>query len=127
MLPHNRSENDPMLDFVAPLQPQTDDIIIEKTSSSVFFNTNLADKLHEKDIDSVILVGNSTSGCIRAAAVDAVQYGFSPIVPHDCVFDRIEASHKIGLLDMWMKYATVTSSQALISDLQTLSMNEIAS
>lgn len=125
MLPHNRPINDPTLNFVAPLQPQTEDTIIEKRTSSVFFNTDLASRLHNQNIDSVILVGNSTSGCIRAAAVDAVQYGFHAIVPHDCVFDRIEASHKIGLLDMWMKYATVTSSQDLVYQLQTL--NEMAS
>ena len=125
MLPHNRPTNDPTLNFVAPLQPQAKDTIIEKRTSSVFFNTDLASRLQNLNIDSVILVGNSTSGCIRAAAVDAVQYGFHAIVPHDCVFDRIEASHKIGLLDMWMKYATVTSSQDLIYQLQTL--NEMAS
>ncbi len=125
MLPHNRPTSDPTLNFVAPLQPQSKDMIIEKRTGSVFFGTDLASRLQHQNIDSVILVGNSTSGCIRAAAVDAVQYGFHAIVPHDCVFDRIEASHKIGLLDMWMKYATVTSSQDLIYQLQTL--NEMAS
>lgn len=123
MLPHNRPKNDPMLNFVDPLLPQADDTIIEKSSSSAFFETNLADLLRQKNIDSVILVGNSTSGCIRAAAVDAVQHGFSPIVPHDCVFDRIEASHKISLLDIWMKYATVTSSTDLMSQLKAVSMS----
>jgi nicotinamidase-related amidase len=55
----------------------------------------------------VIVVGNSTSGCVRATTVDAQQHGFDVIVPQECIFDRIEASHKIGLLDMWMKYAEV--------------------
>ena len=127
MLPHNRPKDDPLLNFVDPLQPQINDTIIEKSSSSVFFETNLADLLRQKHIDSVILVGNSTSGCIRAAAVDAVQHGFSPIVPHDCVFDRIEASHKISLLDMWMKYATVTSSIDLIAQLDAIPMSGASS
>lgn len=118
MLPHNRPNNDPILDFVSDISPQTEDTIIEKTSSSIFFKTNLLAVLHQLEIDSLILIGNSTSGCIRAAAVDAVQNGFSAIVPHDCVFDRIEASHKISLLDMWMKYARVTSSTDLIAKLE---------
>lgn len=122
MIPYNRPKNDPMLNFVAPLQPQVSDIIIEKKTSSIFFDTDLASRLQNQNIDSVILVGNSTSGCIRAAAVDAVQHGFHAIVPHDSVFDRIEASHKISLLDMWMKYATVTSSSKLISQLEAIVM-----
>lgn len=118
MIPHNRQENDPILDIVSVIFPHTEDTVIKKSSSSVFHKTNLLDTLHNLEIDSLILIGNSTSGCIRAAAVDAVQHGFSVIVPHDCVFDRIEASHKISLLDMWMKYATVTSSTDLIAKLQ---------
>lgn len=118
MCPHNRLNNDPLLDFVDSLHPQAGDIIVDKTTTSAFFNTNLDTLLKSKQVDSVILIGNSTSGCIRAAAVDAVQHGFSAIVPYDCVFDRIEASHKISLLDMWMKYATVISSTDLLVKLQ---------
>lgn len=122
MLPHNRPANDPLLKIVEPIQPQKDDIIIEKQTSSIFFQTELTDYLQAKGCDSVILIGNSTSGCIRAAAVDAVQHGFGAYVPHECVFDRIEASHKIALLDMWMKYATVLSTRDMLDHLKTLAI-----
>ena len=120
MLPLNRPVNDPLLKIVEPIQAQGNDKIIEKNTSSVFFQTELMAYLQEKGCDSIILIGNSTSGCIRAAAVDAVQYGFGAYVPHECVFDRIEASHKIALLDMWMKYATVLSTQELLDHLKRL-------
>jgi nicotinamidase-related amidase len=68
----------------------------------------------------MILIGNSTSACIRAAAVDAVRHGFGVYAPYECVFDRIDASHKIGLLDMWMKYATVLSTDEMLKRLKAL-------
>jgi nicotinamidase-related amidase len=122
MLPHNRPNDDPLLDIVEPLQAQSGDKIMEKNTISVFFQTELKDYLQEKGCDSVILIGNSTSGCIRAAALDAVQYGFAAYVPYECVFDRIEASHKIALLDMWMKYATVLSTTEMIDNLENLAI-----
>lgn len=120
MQPHNRPSDDPMLDIVEPLQPRDDETIITKHSTSVFFQSDLADDLRERGCDSVILCGNSTSGCVRAAAVDAVQHDFAVYVPYDAVFDRIEASHKIGLFDLWMKYATVLSSQEILAIVETL-------
>ena len=120
MQPHNRPSDDPLLDIVEPLQPHTDNCIIKKHSTSVFFQSTLADQLRDLGCDSVILIGNSTSGCIRAAAVDAVQHGFATYIPYDCVFDRIEASHKISLLDMWMKYANVLSVDELLKYLHEL-------
>ncbi len=119
MQPHNRPADDPLLAIVDPLTPQPDDAIIHKQFPSAFFQTTLADDLRERGCDSVILCGNSTSGCIRAAAVDAVQHGFSVMIPHDCVFDRIEASHKVGLLDLWMKTATILSSEEILAKLET--------
>ena len=121
MQPHNRPAEDPLLSIVEPLRPHAGDRIIQKTSTSAFHKTNLAADLRQQGRDSVILIGNSTSGCIRAAAVDATQHGFGVYVPHECVFDRIQASHKISLLDMWMKYATVLSTQAMIQRLGTMS------
>ncbi len=117
MQPHNRPADDPLLEIVEPLQPQPGEPIIRKRHSSAFFQTTLAQDLRERDCDSVILCGNSTSGCIRAAAVDAVQHGFGVMVPADCVFDRIEASHRVGLLDLWMKTATVRSSAEILQRL----------
>ena len=61
----------------------------------------------QQRIDQLIIVGNSTSGCVRATAVDAQQLGFAVCVPQDAVFDRIQLSHQGTLLDLWMKYALV--------------------
>jgi maleamate amidohydrolase len=107
IIPHERSPDDVVLNIVDQLQPNEDDLIVDKNYPSPFYGTALKIHLTQKQIDTLILVGNSTSGCVRASAVDGRQLGFNVIVPYECVFDRIEASHKIGLLDMWMKYGTV--------------------
>lgn len=109
VLPRDRQPDEEALQIVEPLKPRPDDLVIDKNYSSGFYGTGLLTILNRQRVDTVILVGNSTSGCIRATAVDARQMGFSVLVPQECTFDRIEASHKIGLLDMWMKYATVVS------------------
>jgi nicotinamidase-related amidase len=109
VIPQDRSADDPAVQIVAQLTPHSEDVVIDKPYTSAFFNTDLMAHLVRRQVDTLIVVGNSTSGCIRAAVVDARQLGFHPLVPVECVFDRIEASHKIGLLDMWMKYASVMS------------------
>jgi nicotinamidase-related amidase len=109
VIPQDRSADDPAVQIVAQLTPHSEDVVIDKPYTSAFFNTDLMAHLVRRQVDTLIVVGNSTSGCIRAAVVDARQLGLHPLVPVECVFDRIEASHKIGLLDMWMKYASVMS------------------
>ncbi len=95
------------LDVIEPVAPEPEDTVIDKSYASAFYGTDLLSRLVRGDHDSVIIVGNSTSGCVRATTVDAQQHGFDVILPQECLFDRIEASHKIGLLDLWMKYAEV--------------------
>lgn len=107
VVPQDRSTDEPALQIIESLAPLPGDVVIDKSKTSAFFATSLADHLQSRQIDSLIVIGNSTSGCIRAAVVDAFQLGYQPLIPLECVFDRIEASHKIGLLDMWMKYAVV--------------------
>ena len=95
------------LDIVDAVAPESDETVIDKSYASAFYGTDLLSRLIRNDVDTVIIVGNSTSGCVRATAVDAKQHGFDIVLPQECIFDRIEASHKIGLLDLWMKYAEV--------------------
>ena len=95
------------LDIVEPVAPEEGDMVIDKSYASAFYGTDLLSRLIRGDHDSVIIVGNSTSGCVRATAIDAQQHGFDVLLPQECLFDRIEASHKVGLLDLWMKYAEV--------------------
>ena len=97
----------PDLDIVDPVAPEPDDAVIDKSYASAFYGTDILSRLIRQDADTVIIIGNSTSGCVRATAVDAQQNGFDVVLPQECLFDRIEASHKIGLLDLWMKYAEV--------------------
>ena len=95
------------LDIVDPVAPKEDETVIDKSYASAFYGTDLLSQLVRGGHDSVIIVGNSTSGCVRATAIDAQQNGFDVILPQECLFDRIEASHKVALLDLWMKYAEV--------------------
>lgn len=108
------------LDIVEPVAPEAGDTVIDKSYASAFYGTDLLSRLVRGDHDSVIIVGNSTSGCVRATAVDAKQHGFSVILPQECIFDRIEASHKIGLLDLWMKYAEVLETDEVEAWVETL-------
>lgn len=95
------------LDIVEAVVPEDGEVVVDKSYASAFYGTDLLSRLVRGDHDSVIIVGNSTSGCVRATAIDAQQNGFDVILPQECLFDRIEASHKVALLDMWMKYAEV--------------------
>jgi nicotinamidase-related amidase len=110
----------PDLDIVDAVAPHEGETVIDKSYASVFFNTDLDAMLTENDHDALVIVGNSTSGCVRATAVDAKQHGYSVVLPQECIFDRIEASHKVGLLDLWMKYAEVLEREEVEAWLETL-------
>jgi maleamate amidohydrolase len=81
--------------------------IIHSPYISPFFNSDLSDWLSEQEIDTVIIVGNSTSGCIRVTAIDSLQNGFYTIVPEDAVADRSNTEHQTAILELDMKYADV--------------------
>jgi maleamate amidohydrolase len=96
-------EIDPRLDR------REDETIVLKKGASAFFGTNLAAILVSQGIDSVVLCGATTSGCVRATAVDLLQYGFPTLVPRECVGDRAQAPHEANLFDIQAKYADVVS------------------
>lgn len=112
----NLSEDE--LKVVDQISPEPPDPVIEKTYTSSFFGTDLATRLVRHGIDTVVIVGNVTSGCIRATAIDAIQHGFNVVLPRDCVFDRIEISHRIALLEIWLKYGSVASREQVEEYLQ---------
>jgi nicotinamidase-related amidase len=93
----------------ARLEPREDETIVLKKGASAFFGTNLAAILISQQVDSVILCGATTSGCIRATAIDLLQYGYPALVPRDCVGDRAQAPHEANLFDIQAKYADVVS------------------
>jgi nicotinamidase-related amidase len=96
-------EIDPRLD------PREDETIVVKKGASAFFGTNLTAVLVSQGVDTVILCGATTSGCIRATAIDLLQNGFPTIVPRECVGDRAQAPHEANLFDIQAKYADVVS------------------
>jgi nicotinamidase-related amidase len=94
-------EIDPRLD------PSDDDHIVEKQQPSGFFDTELDTMLTYEGVDTTIITGATTSGCVRATVVDACSHGYRPIVPEACVGDRAEDPHEANLFDMESKYADV--------------------
>ncbi|MBM1817310.1 isochorismatase family protein [Pseudosulfitobacter pseudonitzschiae] len=96
------------IDAATGIQPA--DPVIVKHGASAFHGTNLAGLLTGASVDTVIVTGATTSGCVRATVVDAVQSGFNVLVPRDCCADRAEAPHEANLYDMNQKYADVTDA-----------------
>lgn len=99
-----------IVDEVAPTE---NDLVLNKAYASAFYGTPLLSWLVKMGIDSLIIVGGSTSGCVRATSVDAVSRNFKVAIVEDCVYDRIELSHKAGLLDLWMKYTDVVNLEEI--------------
>ncbi|CAB3719090.1 Maleamate amidohydrolase [Achromobacter deleyi] len=95
---------------VEPLAPRPQDIRITKQKPSCFFGTIFMSHLNFLDVDTLILVGCTSSGCLRATTVDAYSYNFKVIIPEECAFDRFQASHAMSLFDLNCKYADVIPS-----------------
>lgn len=95
-------------EFHERLSPREDEVVIDKPRASGFFDTHLANMLHEWGVDTAVVGGISTSGCVRATVVDAHSSNFNVIVPQEATADRSQISHEISLFDMDMKYADVT-------------------
>ena len=104
-----------LAEFCDEVKPVTGELVIVKQYASAFFGTSLASQLHAAGTDTVVLAGCSTSGCIRATAVDAVQYGFHTIVVRDCVGDRHPDPHEANLFDIDNKYGDVVSLDEAIA------------
>ncbi len=102
------------------LAPAPGDVVIRKQFASAFFETPLRSILGEHGADSVIIAGLSTSGCVRATAVDAVQSGFIPLVVREAVGDRAAGPHEASLFDLDAKYADVVSLAEALAYLQAL-------
>jgi maleamate amidohydrolase len=113
-------EGEPLAEIVPQLTPIESDIIIVKQYASAFFGTSLAATLTSLGVDTLLLTGCSTSGCIRASAVDGMQYGFRVIVPRECVADRHPGPHEANLFDINSKYGDVVSKSEVMNYLQNL-------
>ena len=105
----------------ARIQPQFDEKVIEKKYASVFFDTELDGYLRGLTVDTVVMVGCTTSGCIRASAIDAMQYGYHTIVVRDGVGDRATGPHEANLFDIDAKYGDVITARQVMDYLASLS------
>ena len=107
-------------DFAEGLVPRPDEIIVTKQYPSAFFGTSLASTLTAGGIDSVILTGLTTSGCVRASCVDSMSFGFRTSVVREACGDRHPAPHEANLFDMNAKYADVVTEEEILAYLHTL-------
>lgn len=105
---------------VAPLAPQPQDILIGKRKPSAFFGTIFMSHLNFLNIDTLIMTGCTSSGCLRATTVDAYSFNFKVVIPEETAFDRFEASHAVSLFDLNCKYADVIPTREVEAYLEDL-------
>lgn len=102
------------------LKRRSKEALIVKKFASCFFGTHLASHLAFLGVDTAIVTGFTTSGCVRATALDAMQSGFVPVVPRECVGDRASAPHEANLFDIDAKYGDVVTLAETLAWLETL-------
>ncbi len=106
--------------FVESVAPLTGDILIPKKHPSAFFGTALASHLIDLKVDTLVMTGCTTSGCIRASVVDGFSYNFNIAIPEEAVYDRSAAAHAVNLFDMSQKYAEVQPMTSIMKSLETI-------
>ena len=107
-------------EIVEEIKPEDQDIYFVKDKPSAFHGTHLLDYLIYLGADTVVTTGTTTSGCVRATAVDAAQYNYRSVVAEECVWDRSMISHKVNLLDIQMKYGDVKKTAEVIDYFRSL-------
>jgi maleamate amidohydrolase len=108
-------------EIVDEIKPKSDDIVVPKGKASVFFGTTVLTFLTRNNVDTLIITGTTTSGCVRGTVVEAASYDYYVVIPEECVADRAEVPHKVNLFDMEMKYADVIPTKEVIEYLDHLS------
>jgi nicotinamidase-related amidase len=122
----NFSSLNPLSEIPEEIAMQEGDLLLEKQVASVFFHTGLIYMLLNLKVDTLLVVGNSTSGCVRASVVDAGGYRFNVAVIEECVFDRIEMSHAASLFDIQFKYADVVNLPEVYDYLSQIGARQLA-
>ena len=117
-------EEDRLHHVVAEIAPREGERVMAKPRASAFFGTALCSELIGLGVDTVLITGGTTSGCVRATAVDGYSYGFRTAVVADACFDRSEVVHKVNLFDLSAKYAEVLSVKEALSYLQTVASRQ---
>jgi nicotinamidase-related amidase len=114
------NENEDQYAIIDELAPQPDERVFYKERASAFFGTPLSAYLRQLRVESLIICGESTSGCVRASTVDAYSHGFHNTVVEECTFDRSMLSHKVNLFDLHHKYADVMHAEQVIAHLDNM-------
>jgi maleamate amidohydrolase len=109
------------------LERRDEETVILKKGASAFFGTNLPSILVSQGVDTVIMCGATTSGCIRATAIDLLQYGYPTLVPRECVGDRAQGPHEANLIDIQAKYADVVPVEEVLAYVESVSRKSGAS
>ncbi|WP_213777985.1 N-carbamoylsarcosine amidohydrolase [Caballeronia sp. dw_276] len=112
------TEDHPNSAIVPELTPAAGELVVRKTVPSAFFGTQLAPWLSQRAVQTLIVAGAVTSGCVRASVVDAMSHGFRPLVISDCVGDRAIGPHDANLFDMQQKYAAVMTLDEALSSIE---------
>jgi maleamate amidohydrolase len=110
----------PLAEFCEGCEPREGEVVIVKQYASAFFGTSLIATLNGLGVDTLIITGCTTSGCIRATAVDTVQYGLRPICVRECIGDRHDGPHEANLFDINAKYGDVISKAEVLEYLNSL-------
>jgi maleamate amidohydrolase len=110
--------------IVDRLAPRPGETVIRKAKPSAFFGSRLGERLEELGVDSLIVCGGTTSGCVRATVVDAFSHDLPVTVVEDAVFDRVQLSHAASLLDMDQKYADVLTSSVVVAWLEAMTSRQ---
>jgi len=119
-------EADELYHIKEELAPAAGDLVVYKERASGFFGTPLIAHLRKLGAESLIICGESTSGCVRATTVDAYSYGFHNVVVEECTFDRSPLSHKVNLFDLHHKYADVMHLDEVLEHLAGLARGRSA-
>lgn len=118
----------PIANEIPPeIAPRTGERVIQKTKPSAFFGTPLTSYLVHLGVDTLVVAGTTTSGCVRATVLDSFSSNFRTVVAEDAVFDRIEASHIMNCFDMNSKYADVIPTTEVVSYVRSLSAGSASS
>ncbi len=112
-----RDENEDQYGIYEALAPKPGELVIYKERASAFFGTPLIAHLRRLGVESLIICGESTSGCVRASTVDAYSYGFHNVLVEECTYDRSMLSHKVNLFDLHHKYADVMHVEDVLAHL----------
>lgn len=111
-------------EIIPPLAPRNGELVVRKSRASAFFGTPLSSWLRELGVDTLVIAGETTSGCVRASVIESYSHGFKTVVVEEATFDRSQLSHKVNLFDMHLKYASIFHLEQAVEYLRCVGRSE---